>query len=192
MSPEITISDIRLNLKEGGKSGRWVHPEAAEPTMMTSQPLNGVRIAILNIEDRQTALAEQPLLKELRALGAELTCHLRVIREAKEISGALTKAIEEFKSHVVLIVGGSGIESRDCVPEVLLELGLRSMPRLSSALGLNDTSTSGLALLNRAEVGVLGRALIVPLINEAQALHLAAHSFVQVLPSVMRDLRATT
>ncbi len=58
VEPALAISDIRLLLKEGGKSGLWVHPDGIPEELrallpvQSERPLAGRKAAVITLSDR--------------------------------------------------------------------------------------------------------------------------------------------
>lgn len=179
VAPAITLGEIRLNLKEGGKSGVWSHPEEApcgpsasrEPGLL---PLEGQRVAILTVSDRvfQGAAEDRsgPALQEIiRNWGGVIAGQGVVADDRREIQLAIRRAISEGDARLVITTGGTGLSPRDVTPEAILELADRVVPGIGEALRRDGSRKIATAWLSRSVGALIGSTLVVSLPGSPKA-----------------------
>lgn len=159
------ISEIKLESKSGGKSGKWQRGQESSRAEGRGD-LAGLKAAVLTVSDRcsrgETEDKSGELLAQyLEGQGATLSAR-KVLADDVE---AIRATIEEFSSRlsldVVLVSGGTGVGPRDLTPEALSPLWTRVLPGFGEAfrsLGMQNTPR---AWLSRAEAGVVGKTFVV-------------------------------
>jgi cyclic pyranopterin phosphate synthase len=192
VDPALEIGEVRLRLKEGGKSGRWVHPRVAdEPadgspdehrghranadhgTAGRHAPLAGVRAAVLTISDRcsrgEAEDASGPAAAEfLRARGAEVAGAAVVPDDVPAIQAAIRAAIAGG-AEVVVSSGGTGLGPRDVTPEALRPLLTKEVPGIGELLRSAGAASTRMSWLSRSFAGLVGTALVVALPGSPRA-----------------------
>lgn len=178
VNPVIRIGEIRLNIKEGGKTGSWVHPDHAlaqatgpKPAGVSSGPnLQGVRSAVLTISDRcSSGKAEDrsgpALLARLDEAGAtRVRANPSVVPdEPNEIRRAIQALISEQGARLILTTGGTGLSPRDLTPEALAPLWTRKIPGIAELLRKDGASSTPMSWISRSEAGLIGNTLVIAL-----------------------------
>lgn len=159
----LTISDIRLDVKEGGKSGVWIHPESKRKR--PTKPSLG-KAAVITVSDRcsrgQAEDLSGPLLQEgLAAMGFKTAKRLVVPDEKHLIGRAIAAAAKS--ADAVILTGGTGISPRDVTPEAVASVCERLIPGVGEALRAAGLAATPMSSLSRSVAGQLGRAVIVAL-----------------------------
>lgn len=167
VDPALTISDIRLELKEGGKSGSWHHPKSAEtPTAaQRNRPAAG-RAATITVSDRcfykKSANISGKLLAEgLREQGFEVSKEVVVPDEKEKIAKEIARLAK--KSNAVILTGGTGLSPRDVTPEAVASVCDRMIPGIGEALRAAGAASTPMSSLSRSTAGLLGRTVVVSL-----------------------------
>ena len=120
VDPALTISDIRLEVKEGGKSGLWRHPNAVVPSARPpsvaerNRPTEG-RAAVITVSDRcfngrATDVSGKVLHRGLISLGFK-TAKPVIVPDEKEIISNTIKRLSR-QADVVALTGGTGLSPR--------------------------------------------------------------------------------
>ncbi|MCM2279947.1 MAG: bifunctional molybdenum cofactor biosynthesis protein MoaC/MoaB [Oligoflexia bacterium] len=175
VDPALVISDIRLNVKEGGKSGLWVHPEAGEPEPSErAKALAGVRAGVITVSDRcSRGEAEDrsgpALASHLEALGAEVGAQLLVPDEIPAIQAAVQRLAVGERLGLVVTTGGTGLGPRDLTPEALVPLFTKRIPGLGEALRVRGAELTPMSWLSRSDAGLVGETLVVLLPGSPKA-----------------------
>ena len=182
VDPVITIEGIRLNLKEGGKSGVWQHPELQSKTTQEKQAsvqssdLSGIRAGVITVSDRcSRGEAEDrsgpALLSELKSAGAELLrdSPVCVPDEILEIRRAVELLVREHRASLVILTGGTGLGPRDVTPEALAPLWSRRIPGVGESLRSSGALKTPKAWWSRSEGGLVGDALVIALPGSLKA-----------------------
>ena len=172
VEPALTISDIRLLLKEGGKKGLWVHPQGIPEVLqkflpITSQrPLENRTAAVITLSDRASRGEYEdksgPVLKEaLEKLG----CQVGEVCILPDDPIQLEKRITELVGMVELIVttGGTGLAPRDTTPEVLAKLANTDIPGIGELLRSSAAAHVPTSWLSRSVAVIIDSTLVVAL-----------------------------
>ncbi|MBI4424481.1 MAG: bifunctional molybdenum cofactor biosynthesis protein MoaC/MoaB [Elusimicrobia bacterium] len=165
VDPALTISELRLELKEGGKSGRWRHPRSGPPAPSKRAAALG-RAAVITVSDRcsrgEAEDASGPALaRGLSALGFRTRPAAVVPDERPGIEAAIRRAARA--ADVVVLTGGTGLGPRDVTPEAVAAVCERLVPGVGEALRAAGAGATPLASLSRSVAGQLGRALVIAL-----------------------------
>ncbi len=178
VDPALSFGDTRLLVKEGGKSGLWVHPAGVpkwlEEQFVTPNAWKDVSCAVLVMSDRASAgvyedKSGRVLKDKLAALGANVIAYQIVPDEAAGIEKALRHIVDTQKPHLVLTSGGTGPGPRDVTPAVLERLldcpleGLGELLRRESAVFTNT------AWLSRMGGGLMNGSLVITLPGSPKA-----------------------
>ncbi|MEK7858296.1 MAG: bifunctional molybdenum cofactor biosynthesis protein MoaC/MoaB [Elusimicrobiota bacterium] len=161
----LTISDIRLEVKEGGKSGVWTHPESKPAKAAAKKrPAPAGKAAVITVSDRVSKGRAQDasgrlLAEGLRALGFKTAPPRVVSDDAPLITAAVRRAAR--RADVVVLTGGTGLSPRDVTPETVAALCDRLVPGVGEALRAAGQASTPRAILSRSLAGQLGRCLIV-------------------------------
>ena len=161
----LTISDVRLETKTGGKSGDWRHPESeARPAAKAPARVRLGRASVITVSDsRSRGKAEDlsgPILAEgLKQLGFKVGARMVVPDEREAIAAAVAKAAKH--SRLVALTGGTGLSPRDVTPETVASLCDRLIPGIGEALRADGAVTLPSAALSRSLAGQLGQSLVI-------------------------------
>lgn len=189
VDPALEIGEVRLRLKEGGKSGRWLHPGLPDPDApagsvrpergpaqqggVEGRALLGVAAFALTISDRcsrgEAEDASGPALAAwLGERGAELRGAAVVADDVPAIQAAVRGAAERG---VELLVssGGTGLGPRDVTPEALRPLFTREIPGLGELLRRSGAASTAMSWISRSTAGFVGRCLVVALPGSPRA-----------------------
>ncbi len=163
----LTITDVRLDIKEGGKSGSWKHPLFTKEKI--APPLKPVRLgaaAVITVSDRCSKGTAKdlsgPILRAgLRAIGLKTGKPLVVPDEKESIANAIVKLAR--KADAVILTGGTGISPRDVTPEAVSSVCDRLIPGIGEALRAAGLASTPMSTLSRSVAGQLGRCIVVAL-----------------------------
>ncbi|MBI3564551.1 MAG: bifunctional molybdenum cofactor biosynthesis protein MoaC/MoaB [Elusimicrobia bacterium] len=165
VDPALTIEDIRLVFKEGGKRGHWVHPaeKDVQPVKAVRPPRLGKAVAI-TVSDRVSAgKAEDrsgPLLAAgLREMGFSVSRPVVVPDDPARIRSALLRASKSAAA--VVLTGGTGLSPRDVTPEAVLSVSDRVIPGVGELLRASGGPAT--APLSRSLAAQKGACVIVAL-----------------------------
>lgn len=166
VDPAATIDQVRVLRKEGGKTGLWERPVAAEEPASEggSRPLDGMTITVIVASTRAAtgvyADRSGPILADgFTALGAHVQGPI-VVADGEPLKHAMQTALE-LAPDAIVTSGGTGVTPTDRTPEITHALVDREIPGLAQALRTNPAVPT--AALSRGVAGVAGRTLIVNL-----------------------------
>lgn len=167
VDPALEIGGIRLDFKEGGKSGLWRHPSSREePARETpSDLMHGLRVAVITMSDRcwsgESVDQSGPMLGELaRKEGAEVVGQRLVPDDIDAIREAVRDVIAEG-CDVVLMTGGTGPAPRDVTPEAILALFDKELPGVGELLRSAGAVGTKKSYLSRSVGGLVGGRLVI-------------------------------
>lgn len=195
VDPAITIQSIRLNVKEGGKTGTWVHPEFSSPAMETgNHSLQGVLSAVITVSDRVSGGIAQdqsgPEIVSFLEGASSLICGTAQIADNKlEIQATLRKFVEVQRAELIIVTGGTGLGPRDVTPEAVEELCDRLIPGLGECLRKEGAQHISTAWLSRSVGGIFGKSLIIALPGSPAAVREGLTTLTPLLPHALHIVR---
>jgi molybdenum cofactor biosynthesis protein MoaC len=190
VDPALEVGDVRLRVKEGGKSGRWVHPKVEDeerdrpPAADRAEgadrrpgraegALAGLTAAALTVSDRcsrgEAEDASGPLLAGFfLERGAALLSAAVVPDDVAAIQAAV-RAAADGGADLLVLSGGTGLGPRDVTPEALAPLLAKELPGVGELLRSSGAATARMAWLSRSTAGLVGRCLVVALPGSPRA-----------------------
>lgn len=179
VQPALTIRDVRLLFKEGGKTGLWLHPAGLDDAEReyyrprAAARIDGWKVAVLTLSDRASAGTyadgSGPLLVgELETLGAQVVS-AEILPDEPALLAAKLRALAESGVGLVLTTGGTGLGARDSTPEALAKVTTRPVPGLAEMFRSESRHFTPLAWLSRASAALVGPTLVVTLPGSPRA-----------------------
>lgn len=174
IDPLLGIGNIRLELKEGGKSGHWENPGVASG----EKPLDGYAVSIITLSDRcfrgESKDESGPeISKWFRSRGAQIKSEEVLADDRSLLLRALHDLMKENAPHFVITTGGTGLSSRDVTPETVLEFaqeyGGREVPGIGELLRSAGSLKTLHAWLSRSTAYLVNQTLIVTLPGSPKA-----------------------
>lgn len=185
LNPHITITDVRVVEKHGGKSGPGEGPSATS-----------CLVALLIVSDSRSAGEKEdlatPLLTEAVAqfLGAEVWRSALTPDEQTPIEAQLRSWVEAPDApHLILTSGGTGVGPRDVTPEATSAVIERFHPGLLELARARCLPGKPHAYLSRAVAGVARSTLIVNLPGSPRGAADTLRLMADVLPHALQTLR---
>lgn len=198
VDPVLSISAIRLRTKEGGKGGKWTHPdvlEASESKQETSESrrtglLKGFSAAVVTMSDRCFAGESQdqsgPIISRfLVEEGAHLVQEILLPDDKKVIQATLIRLAREEKVDLILTTGGTGMGPRDTTPDALNEIWDRNIPGIGEFLRQEGARSTPMSWLSRSGAGLIGKTLIIMLPGSPNAARQGTDSLRHMLPHAL-------
>ncbi|MFM8314123.1 MAG: bifunctional molybdenum cofactor biosynthesis protein MoaC/MoaB [Deltaproteobacteria bacterium] len=197
VDPALVVENIRLNFKEGGKSGLWKHPEwEASTSLSHTQPetlLSKIECAIVTSSDRvsqnQASDSSGPLAHQwLTEHGAKVIATSVVPDEKKALSEVILNFCEKGLPFLV-ISGGTGMGPRDITIQTLLELGAREMSGIGEHLRREGSRFKKSACLSNSGGFVLNQTFILALPGSPKAVEEGLNSVRDLIPHAVHILK---
>jgi molybdenum cofactor biosynthesis protein MoaC len=218
IDPVMEISGVRLELKEGGKSGVWRPPtkenEAAGVGLAMGETIHIRRDSsssdrhehhagmarFLNVAAAAITLSDRCSRGEARdesgpLLADYLNAHGATVREAL----VLPDDREELKRHIlrlaesgielILTSGGTGLGPRDVSPEAVREIASRRVEGIGELLRSHGAKYTNRSWLSRSEAYVVGKALVVLFPGSPKAVKQGLEAVGDVLPHAIQMVR---
>jgi molybdenum cofactor biosynthesis protein MoaC len=195
VNPVLTLSNIRLNLKEGGKSGKWTHPDyQPSHSQETEKKLLGVRVGILTVSDRVSQGKAQdssgPLLAEfIKNAAGEMVKHQTVADDMELIRNAVLTLVRKEKADLIFTTGGTGLSSRDVTPEALEGIARRIIPGFGEYLRHDGAHFIATSWLSRSMACLVDQALVIALPGSKNAVMQGMNALADIVPHALHILR---
>ncbi|MCB0403921.1 MAG: bifunctional molybdenum cofactor biosynthesis protein MoaC/MoaB [Bdellovibrionales bacterium] len=178
IEPALEISDIRLNRKQGGKHGLWVHPKSRDDEGLGHEAnqaplLQGVRAAVLTLSDRCAAGEKEDesgivIQKHLQQNGA-LVEHYRIVPDSESVLSEAVVQWAEQAVELIISTGGTGLGPRDVTTQTLRKLANREVSGLGEILRSASAAFTRKAWLSDASAFILRNSLILCLPGSPKA-----------------------
>ena len=158
----VSITDVRLLEKTGGKSDARLAPQLA------------IRAAVIVLSDSTSNGSRQDtagkaIIDRLQDEGIEVSDYKVLADDFQHIQEQLVDYADLDKLDIVLTTGGTGIGSRDVTPDATKAVIDCELPGISEALRSYGRERHSHASLSRAIAGRRGRTLIVNLPGSARS-----------------------
>ncbi len=198
VEPALTISGIRLLIKEGGKKGIWIHPDGIPEKLqdllpMTSQrPLENRSAAIITMSDRAyngnyEDLSGAYLRKALKELGCNVLNCIILPDEAIQLEETLKSLAGQVE--FIITTGGTGLSPRDITPEVIEKLSTRTVPGIGELLRYSGSDHMSTAWLSRSLAGVIDTSLVIALPGSVNAVKHGLEMLKAILPHALDHIQ---
>jgi cyclic pyranopterin monophosphate synthase len=201
VNPVLSISDIRLDIKEGGKSGRWTHPDFQETDLEKTTPLQAWKSnlkettsSVLVVSDRCARGETQDssgvrLETYLRAQGSRFLKKAVVPDEIERIRYEVLQLCQELHSQILFVTGGTGMAPRDVTPEALESLWTKRIPGIGELLRSSGSLYTPMSWISRSEAGLVGETLVVLLPGSESAVEQSLISLDPILSHILHVTR---
>jgi molybdenum cofactor synthesis domain-containing protein len=196
--PSLTISDVRLVVKIGGKSGVWFNPQVAnipqwvEKYIPVATKLIGVNFATITLSDRASqGVYEDKSGKLLQQLlsdsGAKSVGYALLADEASLLREKIKQLLNDAdRPQLIITSGGTGIGARDIVPETLSSLGGREIPGIGELLRLYGSKFTPFSWGSRSLAVVIDRVVIIALPGSSNAVREGIESLAPILGHLVK------
>ncbi len=175
IDPVLSIGEICLELKEGGKSGSWTHPNLKLNTETpkhsnSSHLLQDISAVVITLSDRcsRKEYADQSgpaAAKWLKAQGSVVNASMVLPDDRNELKRCLLGIFDNHPPHLIVTTGGTGLSKRDITPETVLEfaheLKGREIPGIGELLRQDGAKHNKNAWLSRSTAVLIKNTLIV-------------------------------
>ncbi len=176
--PNLKISDIKLLVKTGGKSGVWVNPDGIPPWLEEQLPqqsfLQGKKAAVVVMSDRAsrgeyTDESGVLLNKFLSGADADIVAYKVIPDEQIEIEKTLVDICRNQQPHLLVTSGGTGPGPRDITPDVLYRMSDRMLDGFGEMLRHESLYYTDTAWLSRMTACMIGSTLVIALPGSPKA-----------------------
>lgn len=170
VDPNLSLGDVKLLVKTGGKSGVWINPNGIPDWLREQLPceevMNERKAAILVMSDRASSGEYEdlttPVLKDLLdKAGADLVYEQVIADDKQEIAKAIRDICHTQKPDLLIASGGTGPGPRDVTPEVLENVADRMLNGLGDLLRSESLHYTDTAWLSRMTAGMVGATLVI-------------------------------
>ena len=201
IEPALSISDVRLLVKSGGKTGLWKHPEPLPPCFesadfyQTKNPLfAGINVATLTASTRAAKgeyddKSGQNLKTLCVALGAKIQTQIVCEDEPTLLEKALKRIFKEHAPDLIITTGGTGLSPTDVTPEVLKNFCQKEIPGIGELLRTSGAQHISTSWLSRSFAGIIGQTLIIALPGNPNAVTEGIEALKEIIPHAISLIR---
>lgn len=191
----LRLGDVRLLVKEGGKSGLWIHPDGIPDWLAAQLPseqfLKDISAAVLVMSDRaaQGVYDDQSgkfLVERLESAGAKISDYAVIPDDAETIATKIKAVTQSQKPKLLLASGGTGPGQRDVTPHVLNELYDCELDGLGEYLRRESAHHTDTAWLSRMGGGMIGDTLVIALPGSLKAVSECWEMLAPILPQALK------
>lgn len=170
----VEIATVKLLHKKGGKSD-----------FNDAKSLN-LSVAVVVCSDsvskgKKQDSAGKAISAKLEKLGMAVADYIIIPDEVSDIQTTV-KNLNEKKTDLVILTGGTGLSNRDVTPEALIPMLDRRIPGIEEAIRSYGQNRTPYAMLSRSVVGFVGTTLVIALPGSTGG---ASESMDAVFPSVL-------
>lgn len=182
VEPEMTISDVHLVRKEGGKSGVWTPTGRVQKEIEKSNPVEKKTIsinlqnivgAVVTVSDRcSKGEAEDTsgpaIFQWLQERGVDVR-NRKLMPDEKSQIQEVTKILVAEGHRLIVFTGGTGLSPRDVTPESILEIADREIVGFGEALRAKGAEFTPMSYLSRSTAVLIGSSVIICLPGSKKA-----------------------
>lgn len=197
--PSLTISNIQLIVKIGGKSGIWFNPEVKHyPSWInkyitTNPDLSKIHFTSITLSDRASAGIYEDesgnlLQNRLIEYGASSLGHHLIPDDAETLCQKFNDLLKNKQPTLNLIIttGGTGVGDRDITPEVIIGLGGREIPGLGEMLRLYGSNFTHFSWGSRSIACVIDHVIIIALPGSVKAVNESIDCLLPILNHLVK------
>ena len=195
--PSLTISDIRLLVKIGGKSGIWFNPvlsdfpEWIDKYLPTPTDLSAINFATITLSDRAAAgiypdKSGKMLQQLLSESGANSLGYYLLSDDAQSLKNTIDEFLANPNLNLILTTGGTGISERDIVPETIYALGGREIPGIGELLRIYGSKFTAFSWGSRSLGYVINNKLIIALPGSSNGIREGIECLSLILPHLVK------
>lgn len=195
--PALRLDDVRLLVKEGGKSGLWIHPEGI-PDWLSAQlpdqkPLAGLKAVVVVMSDRASEGVYEdrsgPALRDvLTGAGADVLALDVIADDLEKIIDHLRMVKKKHEPHLIISSGGTGLSASDVTPEALSKICDRLVPGFGEMLRQDGSGITDMAWLSRSVAGTMDGTLVIALPGSPKAVKEGFEALLPILPHAIATL----
>lgn len=198
VDPLLTIGNVRLLRKEGGKSGLWTHEAAkveSKNQANTRKEWSGIRVSTLSISDRASSGVYEdrsgPILQEeSKKLGAQILESRLISDELEGIVNNLNSMLEHPQAQLILCTGGTGLSPRDQTPEALKLIAEKEIPGIGELLRSSGSKFTPFAYLSRSIAVLKKNCLIIALPGSTNAVREGVGALKTSIPHAIKVINS--
>lgn len=170
VDPDLSIGDVSLLIKTGGKSGVYKNPNGLpdwlEAQLPDAQSMKSKKVAILVMSDRASSGEYEdksgPVLSALATKeGAEISDLMVIPDDQASIEEHIKKIQSNSTPDLLILSGGTGPGPRDVTPEALINVSSRMLDGLGDVLRTESLHFTDTAWLSRMTAGMIGSTLVI-------------------------------
>ncbi len=206
VDPVIEISDIHLQLKEGGKSGLWSHPKEFANNKTENKIPNadiknnffqGLSFAVGTLSDRAAkglySDLSGPIIKDYFASVGGHCVFYDIIPDEKialkelVLKSALQKSTSRVD--VLFLTGGTGISTRDITPETVSELASKELVGFGELQRWHGSKYTKSSWLSRSSAYVVEDTLVILFPGSPKAVLQGMEAIAELVPHAIKMMK---
>lgn len=192
IDPAITISDVKLLWKEGGKNGRWESKGYKPITQSNHLLYENIKVVVITLSDRVSKgeyedLSGPELVRFLSEKGAKEVTHKQIPDDPNQLKSILEDARLNYnKIDLILTTGGTGVGPRDNTPETISSIADREIPGIGELLRSHGSRFNNMSWASRSSAWILGRTLVVALPGNRNAVLEGCQVLEHLIPHLVK------
>lgn len=170
VEPALSIGDIRLLIKKGGKKGLWVHPDGIPDKLQdllpteSKRPLEGITAAVVTMSDRASKgeyedRSGKILDEKLSFYGALVKDYTVLPDDEKQLQTHILALVG--KVDLIITTGGTGLAPRDITPDAIAEIADYDVAGIGELLRSSAADHVPTTWISRSNAYVIKDTLIV-------------------------------
>lgn len=198
--PSLTIGEIQLMVKIGGKSGVWFNPQISSfpdwiNDYIQKQPqIEGVKFATITLSDRASnGIYEDKsgkLLQQLLINAQGVSIGYELIADEKELLTSkinqLLQQDKHLRPQLIITSGGTGVGQRDIAPETILALGGREINGVGELLRLYGSKFTPYSWSSRSLASSIDGCIIIALPGSSNAVREGVECLLPILGHLVK------
>lgn len=199
VDPVIEISDVHLQLKEGGKSGVWSHPKelANRNAEIKKDFFQGLHFAVGTLSDRASkgeyTDLSGPIIKDyFQSVGGHCVSYDIIPDEKDCLKELVLKAAHSYihqKVDVLFLTGGTGISTRDITPETLKDLASKELVGFGELQRWYGSKYTKASWLSRSSAYVVENTLVVLFPGSPKAVSQGIEAIAELVPHAIKMMK---
>jgi molybdenum cofactor synthesis domain-containing protein len=193
VEPALVMENIRLEYKQGGKSGMWRHPECgdrqSDSACETAAPLLAVETAVITISDRVssgvTADVSGPQARRMLETWGARVADTATVPDDRASIREKVKFFVEKNVRLIVTTGGTGLGPRDVTLEALGSIARKEIRGLGEYLRSDGATHKLSAWLGGPSGFIVDKALVVALPGSPSAVEQCLNRMQELLPHAL-------
>lgn len=191
VDPSMTISNIQLQFKKGGKGGIFALSEISNPE--AGFKLSGYTSSVITLSDRVSHkkcsdVSGQIIVNFLEKHESKIIDYSKIPDDQILLTEKIQSAVKK-DSNLIFTTGGTGLGPKDNTIDTLKKISTREIPGFGELLRREGANKTIYSWLSRSSAFQLKQSLIIALPGSPKAVQEGLESLKQLLPHAIKIIR---